>query len=400
MDPPIVVTGLGLTTSLGIGVEASWARLWAGDVGFAPVTLFPTGDYPVQDGGEAPPLPGAPPEQDMRDRAHAYLVGACREAFAAAGLERAPVAERSALLVGSSLAAQASAPAFWRTVLAGEAPDFGALRSYDVEPRLADLCRTFGIAGEAVLVSNACAAGASAVALAGDAIRLGRADLALVAGYDALDMHTFAGFGAIKALAPGAVLPFAAARAGMKLGDGFAAFVLEREDAARAAGRRPLARLLGYGESADAHHLTQPHPEGRGAALAMERALDLAGLGPEGIDYVNAHATATPTNDVAEWRAMRAVFGARLGEVAVGATKPAVGHTLGGAGAVESVVTLLALLRQELPPTTTLAALDPDVAEPLDRVPEARPARLRAAMSNSFGFGGCNASVVFGAVDA
>jgi 3-oxoacyl-[acyl-carrier-protein] synthase II len=401
METPLVITGIGLTTGLGVGVEANWRRLCAGDCGLEQVTAFSTEGFPVTRGGEAPPLPDGETPTDRRDRAHAYLVGACAEALAMAGIGAAvPHGERAALVVGSSLAAQASSPGFWERYLTGEAgpDDFRALRSYDVELRLADLARRFGVRGEALLVSNACAAGASALGLAADAIRLGRADLVLVAGYDALDMHTVAGFGCIKALDPDSVRPFSADRGGMMLGDGFAALVVEREEQARAAGREPLARLLGHGDSADAHHLTQPHPEGRGASLAMSRALRLAELEPSAIDYVNAHATATPPNDVAEYKALRNTFGGHLASLPVGATKPAVGHTLGGAGAVETTVALLALRHQTLPPTLTLSALDPEIDMELDRVPAARPAELRCVMSNSFGFGGCNASVVVGEV--
>ncbi|RMG11120.1 MAG: beta-ketoacyl-[acyl-carrier-protein] synthase family protein [Planctomycetota bacterium] len=399
MEPRLVVTGMGLTTSLAAGVEANWTALRAGRTGLRPLAELDgvCGDLGV--GGPAPPLPGLADALDRRDRAHAYLEGACREALSSAGLEGGfPAPERAAVVLGSSLAAQASARDFWESTLAHgpRGADYRALRSYDTELRLAALCATFGARGESLLVSNACAAGASALALAGDLLRLRRADLVLVAGYDALDLHTQAGFGAIKALAPKAVLPFASERAGMQLGDGFAAFVLEREAEARAAGRRPVARLCGYGESSDAHHLTQPHPEGAGAALAMRRALDLAGLDPGAIDAINAHATATQSNDPAEVSALRAVFGKRLAEIPLMATKPAVGHTLGGAGAVEAVVSILALRDQLLPPTATAGDLDPACA-PLDLVRALRPARLRYVLSNSFGFGGCNASLVLGA---
>ncbi|MBI3723251.1 beta-ketoacyl-[acyl-carrier-protein] synthase family protein [bacterium] len=398
MEAELFVTGIGLTTSLGRGVEPCWTALAAGASGIRPLVSIDVSTCSVKDGGELPESEFPGKQGDARSRAAAHLLAACREALARSGAgERAPDPERTALLVGSSLAAQASAPAFWEGFCArGPAEaDYAALRSYDTEPLLDALCESLDVRGEALLVSNACAAGASSLALAADAIRRGRADVAIAAGFDALDVHTFAGFASLKALAPGQTTPFSAGRTGMKLGDGFAAVVLERAETARRAGRRPIARLLGYGESADAHHLTQPEPEGRGAALAMRRALEMAGLDAAAIDYVNTHGTATPANDVSEARAMRSVFGERLARIPLSATKPAIGHTLGGAGAVEAVVTLLVLERQLLPPTLGIGAVDPEIGS-LDLIPARREARVRHAMSNSFGFGGCNASLIFG----
>ncbi|MEZ6185715.1 MAG: beta-ketoacyl-[acyl-carrier-protein] synthase family protein [Planctomycetota bacterium] len=393
MDQELVVTGIGLVTGLARGVNSTWERLFRSERAFCELAHYPLEpDAEVREGAWAGDAETAP-----RERAHALLVAACEEALGQAGLSVAPDPARSALVLGSSLAAQASAPAFWSSLLAGGpgAAELGALKSYDVEARLADLSQRFDLRGEAALVSNACAAGASALGLAADALRLGRADLALVAGFDALDLHTFAGFQSIQALTGGDVLPFSQGRAGMKLGDGFAALVLERGEVARAAGRAPLARLVGYGESADAHHLTQPHPEGLGAELAMRRALELAGLEPAAIDAVNVHATATPANDLAEYRALLAVFGERVSSLPLVALKPALGHTLGGAGAVEAVISLALLLHQALVPSATLGELDPEIGHALDRVPAARPAALRHVMSNAFGFGGCNASLIF-----
>mgnify|MGYP001310504769 CR=1 FL=1 len=409
MTDAIVISGVGLATGLGLGAQRNWEALLQGESGVRRIAGFDPAGGATDQGGECPPLPAdpqAPPDRDRRDRAHRYLVAACQEAWAQAGLSTAggegaaPAPARRALFVGSSLAAQASADAYWASFLAHgpEAADWSLLGSYDVEHRLEDLCARFGIEGEALLVTNACAAGASAIALAAGALRLGRCDLALAAGFDALDLHTFAGFGAIKALAADATRPFSEGRSGMRLGDGFAALVLEPEARARAAGRRPLARLRGWGESADAHHLTQPHPEGRGAALAMRRALARAAIEPGAVDHVNAHATATPANDLAEARAMLAALGPRAREVPVSATKAAIGHTLGGAGAVEAVITVLALGAQELPPTLGLGPLDPEIGAPFDRVPARRAAALRTALSSSFGFGGCNAVLVLEAV--
>jgi len=391
------LTGAGLFSGIGAGRSQSWEALAEGGCGLSEIASFEAGEYVASRGGEVSTVDGLP--QDRRDRAHALLELACAEALAESGLERAPVPpRRAALVLGSSLAAQASAPKFWKSYLeAGpQAASLDDLRCYDVEPRISRLAARFGIGGESLLVSNACAAGASALAVAADLIALGRADWALVAGYDALDLHTHAGFGAIRALDPAGPRPFASDRAGMLLGDGFAAMVLEPVERAEAAGRKVRARLLGYGESADAHHLTQPHPDGLGAALAMRRALAKAGLEPAAVDAIHVHCTATPTNDAAEVAAMRAVFGERLGQVPLCASKPALGHTLGGAGAVEAVISLMLLEHQALLPTLGPEMTDPGLGA--IEVPRSlTPAALGVVMSNSFGFGGCNTSLILGA---
>jgi 3-oxoacyl-[acyl-carrier-protein] synthase II len=394
---PIAVTGYGLTTCLGRGAEANWQALAAGKSGLRPITRFPVEGYPVRDGGEAP----APGEEASRAfppelRPLSHLIEACEEALAAAGVERGRTGPRTALVVGSSLAASDSSERFFRSYLerGPGGADYSALRSYYAEEQLWRLLERLELSGPALLVANACAAGASSIARAAELIRAGRCDRALASGYDALSPFTHAGFGSLLALARGRPRPFGAGRDGMKLGDGFAALLLEPLETARRAGRRVRAVLAGYGESADAHHLTHPHPEGLGAALAMRRALAMAGLDPSDIDYINCHGTATPSNDSAEALAMASVFGEALPRIPLNASKPNFGHTLGGAGTVEAVVTLLVLERQYLPPTLNVE--DTEAALPvLDLVRDGRPARVTAAMSNSFGFGGCNASLVF-----
>jgi len=412
MDTPLVVTGLGLTTCLGRGVETNWSALVRGESGLRPLRSIDVSASDVRDGGEIPDDGGAGAlGEEPRDRALRELETVCAEALAAAEFDRAdpPVApERIGLALGSSLAASASSERFWRAFLAAGSPGAGAtgadsvryadLKSYDVEPQLDHLARRFGIAGGSVLVSNACAAGASSLVIAADWLRLGRVDVVLAAGFDLLDVHTFAGFRALGALTSTAMRPFGEDRAGMKLSDGFGALVLETEAHARSRGRAPIVRLVGYGESADAHNMTQPHPDGSGAKLAMRSALELAGLEPEAIDYVNAHATATPANDGAELRALRSVFGDALPRVAVHAVKPAVGHSLGGAGAVEAVITSLVVQRGFVPATLGSGERDPEALD-LDLCGEPRARAVRTALTNSFGFGGCNSSLVFAGVE-
>ncbi|MBI4583735.1 MAG: beta-ketoacyl-[acyl-carrier-protein] synthase family protein [Planctomycetes bacterium] len=402
----IAITGLGLTTSLGAGKAANWSALQRGESGIAPLKTIDTGDYPVKDGGEDPEPPEGPPFPDGEPAPPElrHLLGACLEAQrqaegrGAGALAAAYGPEGVGLAVGSSLAASTASRRFFESLAerGPERADYGALKGYHAGLQLDYLLEHLGYGGPAVLVSNACAASASAIARAADWIRAGRARAAVAAGFDAFSIFTFAGFGSLQAMARGHCRPFSAEREGMKIGGGYAALALEPLEKARGRGMEPIALLSGYGESSDAHHLTHPHPAGLGAALAMRRALDLAGLEPADIDAINAHGTATRSNDAAEAQAMRAVFGERLRSIPIFALKPAIGHTLGGAGAVEAAVSILALQDQRLPPTLHAGEPDPEIGA-LDLVPAGRPARLRHVMSNAFGFGGSNASLIFSA---
>jgi len=396
-DGSLAVTGFGLSTCLGVGAAENWKCIRRGASGLRPITRFELGHYPVRLGGE---VPDGPVERDEGvGTALNLLAGACHEACVRAGLEdgRFPEPDRVALVVGSSLAGSSTGERFFTHYLerGPEGADFGLLEGYYIESHLGELCRRFNICGPSVLVSNACAAGGSSIARGAALLRAGRADRVLCAGYDPLSIFTFAGFGSLLALTQTVVKPFDRNRDGMLLGDGYAAVVLERLQADNAAGRA-VAVLAGCGESTDSHHLTHPHPEGSGAALAMRRALGTAGLSSVDIDYINCHGTATRPNDAAESRAMRSVFGERLSRIPVSSSKPFFGHTLGGAGTVEAVVTLLALEHQFLPPTLNVEEAESELG-PLDLVPRGRPATIRYAMSNSFGFGGSNTSLILAA---
>ena len=406
MNEAIAVTGVGLSTCLGIGVPANWTALCEGRSGLSQVTRFETGDYPIQLAGQAPVPPPRRPEDAQLDFEARHLIEAISEALS--GSDRREDGSlagcRAGLVLGSSLAGSTSSDRFFESWskrdigntevgAASEGVDFGLLEGYYLEDRIDLLARRFAVDGPAVLVSNACAAGGSSLALAARWLRTRRVDRALALGFDPLSVFTFAGFGSLQALSRQGLRPFSADRDGMLLGDGFAAFALERVDSARAAGREILGLLSGTGESADAHHLTRPHPEGNGAALAMERALRSAGLDAADIGYVNCHGTATPANDSAEVSALESVFGERLGELPIGSSKPFFGHTLGGAGTVEAVVTLLSIREGLLTANLETETVDPAMPS-LDLLREPRAVRISHAMSNSFGFGGSNTSIV------
>jgi 3-oxoacyl-[acyl-carrier-protein] synthase II len=239
------------------------------------------------------------------------------------------------------------------------------------------------------VIANACASGTNAIGHAFECIRSGRYKRVLTGGYDAISEMVFVGFDSLQAATPDKCRPFDGARSGLVLGEGAALLALENFAQAEARGAKILAEITGYGISTDNHHLTQPNPSGIGPHQAMERALGSAGLAPGAIDYINAHGTATPLNDAAEGRAIADLFG----RVPVSSTKGMLGHSLGAAGAIEAVLTILALRNEFLPANINFRVSD--VGLDLDIVAnKVRPAALAVALSNSFGFGGTNASIV------
>jgi 3-oxoacyl-[acyl-carrier-protein] synthase II len=246
----------------------------------------------------------------------------------------------------------------------------------------------FGINVPAEVIANACASGTNAIGHGFNAIRTGRYQRVLAGGYDAISELVFVGFDSLQASTPEKCRPFDSNRSGMVLGEGAALLALEEFESARNRGAQILGEVIGYGISTDNHHLTQPNPDGSGPRRAMEQAMAQAGLAPNQVGYVNAHGTATVLNDSAEGRAIAELFG----DVPVSSTKSMMGHSLGAAGAIEAMVALLALQHQFLPPNINFRESD----LPLNVVAnQARDAQLDCAVSNSFGFGGTNATIVF-----
>jgi 3-oxoacyl-[acyl-carrier-protein] synthase II len=251
----------------------------------------------------------------------------------------------------------------------------------------------FRIPGTPRVFSNACASGANAVGFAFLAVRAGEAEAAVCGGYDPLCEFVFAGFHALQALTPELCRPFDRNRSGLALGEGAGILLIEEWERARNRGARILGEILGYGESSDAFHMTRPDPEARGAEAALRRALASAAVGPESVDYINAHGTGTPLNDPAEAKAIRRVLGPAAERIPVSSVKPLIGHLLGAAGAVEGILTLLALREKTIPPNLNYETPDPEVGLPIAPV-AARADRMEVALSNSFGFGGANATLV------
>lgn len=385
----VVVTGLGTVSPFGIGVKAFWNGLAAGTCAIRPLTLIDAEGFRCRLAAE---VPEPPPSSRRRSRADALAVTAVAEALDDAGLsarERAGAALVVGAVGGGMLEAEAW---YWARARAPHAPvDRRALRAILPSSHAEVLAARFGVRGPRHTVVTACSSGAVALAEAAQLIRAGVVDVALAGGVDAITRICFMGFNALKLLDPEPCRPFDAHRRGMSIGEGAAFVVLEAEAHARARGARTWAALAGWSTTTDAHHVTAPHPEGEGMVRAMRQALARAGVAPSEVGYANAHGTGTPQNDRIEAGALRTVFGA--GGLLVSSSKSMIGHTMAAAGSLETVATVLALVHQTVPPTANLTTPDPEVA--FDCVPRrAREVALDCAISNSFGFGGQNVTLV------
>ena len=269
----------------------------------------------------------------------------------------------------------------------GQLPlDYRYETTHNLDATTEFVCRVLALTGPAMTISTACSSSAKVFCLAERFIRLGLIDAAVVGGVDSLCHTTLYGFSALQLVAPDACRPFDVARRGISIGEAAGFALLERSESADAS-----LRLLGHGETSDAHHMSTPHPEGDGARRAMQEALHRAGLAPADIDYVNLHGTATPANDRAEDRAMQSVFGSG---VACSSTKGFTGHTLGAAGITEAVIALLSIENNFIPGSPTTNTVDPELHSTV--VIEGRDAHLERVMSNNFGFGGSNCALLFG----
>lgn len=375
---PVAITGVGVICAAGRDPAEFWARLTAGEGGITAVADERFAAFEARFAGQVPDqwIDGQLPAEDTGlDRTARLALVAARQAVGQAGLGALP-GERFGLVLGKCQATP--------TVDGGYQPMHA---TGDV------VARRLGMRGPRILVSTACAAGANAVGLARDKILTGEADVVLAGGVDPLLFGTYAGFAGLQALSAAPSGPYSRSD-GLNLGEGAAFVVVEALDHALARDARPLTEVAGYGLSADAYHATAPDPTGRGGVTAMRRALADAGLSADAVDYVNGHGTGTPANDAMEKKVMRAVFGDRAPNVPTSSIKSFIGHTLGAAGAVEAVATVLALRTSIAPPTINFT--EEAIAEAtLDFVPNtARPLDMDIVVSNNYAFGGNNASLV------
>ncbi|MBI3881407.1 MAG: beta-ketoacyl synthase chain length factor [Verrucomicrobia bacterium] len=390
-----VITGLGIVSAAGSGVDETWRAIAAGTDGLRPLSLFSSPRYgPVPTGEVRRDLRelGAPLRGSRSDRL-AWL--AARDAIGAAKLDSQNVGERGGVLLGGSVGGSFGSERFLTTLIKDGKMRPRPTRFHECVSAVEIIADDFGLFGPSLAISTACSSGALAIAAAAELIMAGEADVMLAGGADSLSRMTWGGFHSLLLVDTAGCRPFDAGRAGMSLGEGAAVLVLEAEETARRRGAKILARLTGWGASCDAHHATAPHPEGAGALAAMQSALRRAGLEPAAIGYVNAHGTGTRDNDLAESKALKQLFGDRVPPFS--STKRYFGHSLAASGAIEAVVCIEALRRQLLPPNPGFGKMDPAIG--LAPVTELRSEKLTHVMSNSFGFGGNNAALIFSTPD-
>ena len=402
----VVVTGVGAISPLGLDVEQTWKALVAGRSGISKITAFDASPSSVRIAGQVPGFDGGDTFGRRRarhlDRVVQLALVATKEAIESSKLDLASTPERIGVVYATGIGGIKTLEDGIR-VLVGRGPEW--VNPYVVPmmiPNMAagEIAMEWQLLGYNCCTVTACSASAHAIGTAFDAIRLGRADAMVCGGSEAAVTPVgIAGFAAMKALSTRndeperASRPFDSERDGFVMGEGAATLMIEEREFALRRGAPVLAELVGYGATADAYHITQPHPTGDGAVRAMHAAIADAGLTPADIGYVNAHGTSTPPNDRVETLALKRVFGSQM--PLVSSTKSMTGHTLGAAGALESVFSILALQNGIAPPTINLENPDPECD--LDYVANvARRAQIRYVMTNSLGFGGHNASLVFG----
>jgi 3-oxoacyl-[acyl-carrier-protein] synthase II len=404
----VVVTGVGVISALGTGVEKNWTALMQGKSGIGPITRFDASELPTQIAGEVKDFN---PEEFIdkkevkkMDLFIQYGLAAAELAMADSGLVvNEENAERVGVLVGAGLGGLPAIERYHSAMLEGGykkvSPFFIPMLIINLAPGYISM--RFGAKGPNLSSVSACATGTHSI---GDAFRMiqrGDADAMITGGTEAtITPLAIAGFNVMRALSTrnddpqGASRPFEKNRDGFIMAEGAGIVVLEEYESAKKRGAKIYAEICGYGLTGDAYHLTAPAPGGEGAARCMKMALSTAGMQPQDVDYINAHGTSTPFNDLYETMAIKTVFGQHASKLMVSSTKSMTGHCLGAAGGLEAVYSVLAIARGEVPPTINYHEADPECD--LDYVPNvARQAPVRAALSNSFGFGGTNASLLF-----
>jgi len=404
----VVVTGLGLLTALGNDLASSWEALCQGKSGVAEITNFDTSEYRVHFGAEIknfdPLLYIDRKEVRRNDPYEQIAIATTKQALAQAGLQ---ITEENGddigVYIGSGIGGLVTMHEQFK-ILYSKGPDrispfFINMMIVDGAPGIVSILT--GAKGPNFAIVSACATSANTIGEAWETIRRGDAKAMIAGGAErGITPIAMAAFDNMRALSrrnddpQGASRPFDATRDGFVMGEGAGMFILEDLDFARARGAKILAELIGYAATGDAYHVTEPAPEGAGLVRAMHRALQKAGLRPEQVDYINAHGTSTPYNDRTETQAIKACFGDHAYRLAISSTKSMTGHTLGAAGAVESVVSVMSILTGIIPPTINLHHPDPECD--LDYIPnQARQATVNIAMTNSMGFGGHNACLIF-----
>jgi 3-oxoacyl-[acyl-carrier-protein] synthase II len=394
----VAIVATGIVSPLGFGSNETLTALREGRDCVSPVTRFPVEHCRCKTAGQVSDarLTGVGKPQLRSERLHRVahmMILALGEALA-----EAPDFQPELSVVGTTSGGMSFGEEYYRGLQGGRTSMRGAatlIANYTPQKPVMDAQEAFGLSAPCQVIANACASGTNAIGHAFDCIRSGRYQRVLTGGYDALSELVFVGFDSLQASTPERCRPFDRERSGLVLGEGAAILLLENLDSAQVRGAKIVAEIIGYGISTDNHHLTQPNPSGSGPRQAMEGALHSARISSQEIDYINAHGTATPFNDAAEGKAIAELFDG----VAVSSTKGMMGHSLGAAGAIEAIISILAVQNQFLPPNINFrsgdAGLDLNII-----ANSSRPGNLRTVLSNSFGFGGTNASVIIRVIEA
>jgi 3-oxoacyl-(acyl-carrier-protein) synthase len=388
----VVITGMGAVSALGRGVPALWDGLVAGRSGLRPITVFDASPFRNDAGGEVPGYAGGPRDP----RALQFLMDALDEALADAAPGDGVNSDRLDVVLGTNFGGMSAIePAMDPD---GDLGEEGITR-YCFQSAVDRVAERSEAHGRRSVLSLACASGAAVMGMGADAIRRGDADMVIAGCYDELSLFSYAGLSALRAITPDRIRPFDKNRKGTQFGEGAAVLVLESLAHARKRGARPHAELLGHALNNDAYHMTAPEKEGRGIRALMNAALGNAGVAPDHVGHINCHATGTPYNDVIETGAIKAVFGAHAAALKVTANKSMIGHAMGAAGGLEAIATIRTLQTGIVPPTMGIEEQDPECD--LDCSPgSAGQTDAQIAISNSFGLGGTNASVVLKQVSA
>jgi 3-oxoacyl-[acyl-carrier-protein] synthase II len=408
MQRRVVVTGLGIVSPLGTGLKKNWEAVCAGHSGIRKITRFDASLFTSQIAGEVPDFKS----EDWLDKQQArrfdifihYALAAARMAMEDSALKIDEInAQKVGCITGTGLGGLAMLEEYHQ-ILVEKGPK--RISPFFIPGIIANMVPgliaiEFGARGPNQSIETACTSSCHAIGEAFRYIREGRVDAMISGGTEAvISPLALGGFCAMRALSTRndqpekASRPFDKDRDGFVIGEGAGILILEEMEQAKARGAKIYAELVGYGLSADAYHITAPDPEGKGAIACMRMAIDDAGLKPEDIDYINAHGTSTDLNDASETKGIKAVFGKHAYKLAVSSTKSMTGHLLGGAGGIEAIFSVMAIKNSLIPPTINYET--PDPACDLDYVPnKARAAKVRTALSNSFGFGGTNGSLLF-----
>ena len=400
----VVVTGMGTVNALATDTGRFAEALRRGESGIGPISLFDTAEFRTHNGAQVKnflPRAAIPAEFSLKrmSRSDLFALASTLQALKQARLDPIPedLHKEMGVVIGGGAGGLLEAEAFFANYLrrGGRSARFSHLAPVCCASTANHLATKFDLWGPKTTLMTACSSGATAIGLGRDLIRTSAARAMIVGGTEPLCRLTFASFNALQAVDPGYCRPFSGNRAGLTLGEAAGILILESLTSALERGTPILGEILGYGVTCDSHHMTAPDIGASGAARAMRAALTDAGLAPEEIDYINAHGTATPLNDLMETRAIKEVFGPRAWKIPVSSTKSMHGHTLGASGALEAVVALLAITEGFIPPTIHHETPDPECD--LDYVTTgARPDAPEIVLSNSFAFGGNNTTVIFG----